>query len=231
MTHTHTVPVVVSRSVARGGSGAGAFSCADPPPPLLPAARARGPLAGAPSSSSEPPASPITAMIASTPATTTPAIGAHRRPAAPARPAAPLRARARSASPRRRLGTGAVPRRLDAPVLVDEGVGVEAELLRVGVEEAPHVGGAGERVPALLLHRDQVTGADLGPLGDLLEVEAEIASRVPESLADSFFHAPIVQLARVDGAGFAPAELGASATTRANAPLARESASSGSTTR
>ena len=39
MTHTHTVPVVVSRSVARDGSGAGAFSCADPPPPLLPAAR------------------------------------------------------------------------------------------------------------------------------------------------------------------------------------------------
>ena len=46
MTHTHTVPVVVSRSVAREGSGAGAFSCADPPPPLLPAARRPRALGG-----------------------------------------------------------------------------------------------------------------------------------------------------------------------------------------
>src|SRR5215203_6937439 len=70
------------------------------------------------------------------------------------------------------------------PELVDEGVGVEAEVVRVRTEKALGVGRPWEDVPFLVLERLQVFPPDLGLMLDGVDVLAQARTSAAQHLAD-----------------------------------------------
>src|SRR5215208_941995 len=70
------------------------------------------------------------------------------------------------------------------PELVDQGVGVEAEVVRVGTEKALGVGRPWEDVPLLVLERLQVFPPDLRLTLDRVDVLAQARTSAAQHLAD-----------------------------------------------
>src|SRR5207247_9638361 len=71
-----------------------------------------------------------------------------------------------------------------AAVLVDELMGVEPEIVRVGAEESLRVGRTGEDIEAILLERAKVFRADPRVALDLRQLEAATQTRLAKAAAD-----------------------------------------------